>query len=121
MKKMFVVLALIFVANNCNGGSDTSHITDYYAHLRERHEKVERKCGCDCQKQEPILYKYRVWDVVSGGGKVLSVDPNPRINYPIKVELDSGIIRLYTIDGKNNTRDLLPSLYTYRVKIVKEE
>ena len=120
MKKVFIVLTLIFVANNCNGGSDTSHIIDYYVYLREQHEMVERKCDCDCQKQEPIFYKYRVWDVVSGEGTVLSIDHNPSINYPIKVELDNGMIRWYTRDGKYNMKDLLPSLYQYKVKIVKE-
>ena len=76
--------------------------------------------ACDCPKQEVRFVNYRVWDVVSGKGTIISINPNQKIPYPIMVELDSGIIRLYTIDGKNNTRDLLPSLYTYRVKIVKE-
>jgi hypothetical protein len=69
---------------------------------------------------EPDFYNYKVWDVVAGEGTVIGINSNPCVPYPISVKFGNGIIKLYTRDGKDNANDLIPSLYPYKVKIVKE-
>ena len=206
MKKMFIVLALIVIANCCSGdeykvekypasSAVEFHIKEYLGDTQTIYKYSARYCGKDCSVldifkidgvEKIVLDEYKisvtigeafcldeittkieriiknlkcnlrhkffandttlysvysgeqhipheclcnktsfcrgqtVWDVVSGEGTVLSIHTNPIIPLPIKVEFKSGLVKMYTIDGKNNVRDLVPSLYQYKVKIVKE-
>ena len=70
---------------------------------------------------EPTFYRGQiVWDVVSGEGIINKINQEGIVPYPIRVNLDSGAVKTFTINGKHFDTDLFPSLYPYKVKIVKE-
>ena len=76
---------------------------------------------CSCLLQDTTFYRGQiVWDVVSGEGIINKINQEGIVPYPIRVNLDSGAVKTFTINGKHLDTDLLPSLYPYKVKIVKE-
>jgi hypothetical protein len=106
MKKILIAAMFVCVifTSNCYGG----------------HERA--RCDCECPCNNTSFYRgQKVWDVVSGEGKVKSINQNSINPFPIYVAFPGGAVRVYAMDGKHFETDLLPSLYPYKVKIIEDK